>query len=199
MTLISPNENASSRSHPPRVTHTGLLLAVVSRCVCASVCLCQSVGAGSCRRGVPSLHFTLMFLSVKWLSVSFKHHWVHFPSQAARRNTWACACAANIFANTCAQQAGERCGVNTSTNLTQARISFAKLNGFSRWGGLLSCFNCCAHMDSGLVRPSILTAAVRPPSLNVCCALCVHKISGLGGECLPSWSPTVTHSLPAVL
>lgn len=48
--------------------------------------------------------------------------------------------------------------------LSQAGICSSVFNGLmADGGGLLSFSDCCAHMDSGLVRPSILVAAAKAP------------------------------------
>lgn len=84
-------------------------------------------------------------------------------------------------------------------SLTKASVSSSGLNGFSRWGvvsrhvlTLLPTWTLAL-----LYHPSSQRLWNPPP--NVRCALCVHKISGLSRECLPSWSPTVLHSQSAAL
>ena len=146
-----------------------------------------------CPVGVPLLHSTATFLSVKWLPLSLSSTIESISFAGGLCNVAARVCACIPFWRV------EARGVESATStasLWAGDICWLERDGFNRWGGLLSYSDCCAHMDSGLVRPSILAAACEGPSLNVRRAPCVHKISGLGGECLPSWSPTVLRSLP---
>lgn len=101
------------------------------------------------------------------LSVSFKHHWVYFLLRRSEDRVTDRPC---VRMHLCKHV--EARGVEA---LTGAGIGTSELNGFSRWG-LLSYSDCCAHMDSGLVRPSILVAAVRPPCWT-CAVPCVYTRS----------------------
>lgn len=96
------------------------------------------------------------------LSVSLKHH---FPSRAVCTccSLPACVRLCKLALVCVCVGGGERCGSLFRHSASQTAICSSQLNGLSRWGGLLSHSDCCAHMDSGLVSPSILVAAVRPP------------------------------------
>lgn len=129
--------------------------------------MCVRLSLLVCRCPVGALHFTLMFLSVRWLSPSLSE------SLSFRRETPACV---HLCKHVCARARKQELWKRRFRSLTQPRICSSELNGSSRWGGLLSCSDCCAHMDSGLVRPSILVAAARPPRWT-CAVPCVYTRS----------------------
>lgn len=152
MTLISAKENVLSPSHPPRLTHRGLLL--------ATVCHCWSVG-------VLLLHFTGMTLCI-----SFKNHWAYFLHERSKDHAAHRACAHLRKRAHARRQEVWRRYIHLLSQAGHHRVMLSA-DGvvFS-----LSFSDCSAHMDSGLVRPSILVAAARAPRWT-CAVPCVYTRS----------------------
>lgn len=127
------------------------------------------------------------------MTVSFKHHWVKFFYQWSKSRL---ACKVHVPANSVCMWAAKRCWTTGNTSYANPlsigwSLLFLKLSG----GGGVACHNSTAVRTWTLAWPDHPSLwCLRPHLLKVCCTLCAHRISGLSGECLPSWSPTLSLS-----
>lgn len=135
-------------------------------------------------------------LSETTLSVSFKHHWVYFLHRRSENRVTCVRVCASLHVCVDVRWLVEALHPQPTSSWYQLHQSLTvSADGVVPFHIETAVPTCTlAWLD----HPS-LQRLWGPPSPNVCCAPCVHKISGLSGECLPSWNPTVSHSLPAVL